>query len=235
MVESKAIMSQAKGMSVDDSGVNAEAALEIVEITPELKERAVTVLLEAFKAEEITSYQIDMGRPSSLRRAGILDGIFLQLYLESGRPLLAALDNGQLAGVGVIRDPRIPISKRRATSLFIPNLPQIAALYAPRLVRSLRLLAATRPPKGLIKPYFTFEALGVHPDHQGKGVGMALMRKAQARVNENPEISGIYLITGSEKNQGFYESLGYDTLRINELGPVKAYHMFWQSPAFDTA
>lgn len=210
---------------------NAAAGIEITSITPELKKEVTDVLVEAFKTEETTVYHLDVERPSTLRRMAILDGIFVQLYQEAGRPGLAALKDGRVAGVGLIRDPRIPISKRRAAALVIPGLYQILALFAHRPVRSLRILAAAKHPKGLTKPYFTFEALGVHPHHQGQGVGKALMRKVQAAVSEDPELSGMYLNTGSEKNRAFYESLGYDTLRIDDLGAVKVYHMFWQNPA----
>jgi GNAT superfamily N-acetyltransferase len=218
--------------AMGESDHKAGAGVEVVTITPELKEEATAVLVEAFKTEETTAYHVDMERPSSLRRMAILDGIYLQLYLEAGRPLYAAVRDGRVVGVGVVRDPSLSMPKWRAAALFLPNLPQILLLFARRPLRFLRILAAAKHPKGLTKPYFTFEALGVHPDHQGEGAGSALMRKAQALGKENPALSGIYLNTGSEKNRGFYESLGYDTLRIEDLGAVKVYHMFWQNPAF---
>ncbi len=93
-------------------------------------------------------------------------------------------------------------------------------------------MAATRHPQGLTKPYFTVEMLGVHPEHQGKGVGSALLRAVQARGKSDPAVSGIYLNTASEGNRAFYENRGFDTLRIEDLGAVKVYHMFWQNPAF---
>ncbi|MEW6554681.1 MAG: GNAT family N-acetyltransferase [Actinomycetota bacterium] len=208
------------------------AGIEIVRITPELAERAVAVLVEAFKNEEATSYEIDTSRQGALRRMGTLDGIYLQLYLESGRPLLAAMKGVEVVGVGILRDPRIPLSRRRVASLVLRNLVPLAALFAPRPLRALRVEATAQPPKSLTRPYFTFEALGVHPDYHGQGVGSALMREAQARIKAEAAISGMYLNTGSAKNQGFYESHGYHTLRIDDLGPVKVYHMFWTNPTF---
>lgn len=208
------------------------AGMEIVSLAPELVEEAAALLAEAFRTEEITSYHVDMSRTSAMRRMRIMDGILLRLYLEAGRPVVAAVNNGNLVGVGLVRDPRRRVSARRAVALALPNLFQLAALFAPRPLRTVRVIKAVKHPKVLSKPFFTFEVLGVHPDHQGMGAGKALMRRVQAMVEEDPEISGIYLNTGSEKNQAFYESLGYDTMRVVDLGQVRIYHMFWHNPAF---
>jgi ribosomal protein S18 acetylase RimI-like enzyme len=214
-------------------GNDAEkTGIEVVAIVPEIKEEATVALVEAFKTEETTAYHLDMKHPGSIRRMAIFDDIFIQLYMEAGRPLYAAVEDGHVIGAGIVRDPRIRISKRRSVALILPDLLQILLLFARRPVRSLHIMVAAKHPKGLIEPYFTFEALGVHPDHQGRGAGKALMCKAQSLVEENPGISGMYLNTGSEKNRAFYESLGYDTLRIEDLGQVKVYHMFWQNPSF---
>lgn len=217
---------------MDGGSTRGNAEIEVVRLTPELRNQATDVLVEAFKTEETTNYHVDMKRPSAPRRMRIVDDIFMRLYLEADRPIFVAVRDGRVTGVGMVLDPRKPIDKRRAAALVLPNLPQILALFGRRPVRSLRVLNAAKHPKGLTKPFFTFEALGVHPDYQGQGVGGALMREAQALLHGEKAISGIYLNTGSEKNRGFYESLGYDTLRIDDLGAVKVYHMFWQSPAF---
>ncbi len=206
--------------------------VRVAELSVGLKDQAVEVLVEAFKTEETTAYYLDTDRPSTIRRMAMLDDFFVQLYLEAGRPVIAAMKDGRVVGVGLVRDPRKPISKRRAGALFLPAFPQLLLLFARRPLRSLRVMKAARHPRGLSRPFFTFEALGIHPDHQGKGAGRALMQEAQAMVGDDHAVSGIYLNTGSEKNRAFYESLGYVTLRIDDLGPVGIYHMFWHNPAF---
>lgn len=230
MIELDAVKKRDKGMpmneKVDGTG------MEVVAVTPGMVEEVTGVLVEAFKGEETTNYHLDMKNPSTPRRMAVVDGIYVRLYLEAGRPVLAAVNNGRVTGVGMVRDPRIHISRRRAVSFIARNLHHILALYGRRPIHGLRILRAVRQPRGLTKPYFTFEALGVHPDHQGKGAGRALMRAVQASLEGEQRISGIYLSTGSEKNRAFYERLGYDTLRVDDLGEVKVYHLFWQNPTF---
>jgi len=151
-------------------GNDAEkTGIEVVAIVPEIKEEATVALVEAFKTEETTAYHLDMKHPGSIRRMAIFDDIFIQLYMEAGRPLYAAVEDGHVIGAGIVRDPRIRISKRRSVALILPDLLQILLLFARRPVRSLHIMVAAKHPKGLIEPYFTFEALGVHPDHQGRG------------------------------------------------------------------
>jgi len=208
------------------------AGLVIAALTPGLVEPAACMLVEAFKSEEATNYHLDTRRPATLQRMGIIYGILLRLFLKSGRPVFIALRDGEVEGALVLTDPRIPVSKRRIVALILPKLLRIHAHVTSRPIRSLRIMTATRHPQGLTKPYFTVEMLGVHPDHQGKGVGGALLRAVQARGESDPTVSGIYLNTASEGNRAFYENRGFDTLRIEDLGAVKVYHMFWQNPAF---
>ena len=217
---------------MDKNDHRTGAGTDVIDLTSGLKEQAVEVLGQAFKTEETTAYQLDMRRPSTLRRMAVLDDIFIQLYLEAGRPVLAAMRDGCVAGVGIVRDPRIRLPKIRAAALFLPRSPQLVLLFARRPLRFLRVMKSAKTPKGLTKPYLTFEALGVHPDHQGAGAGKVLMHKVQALAKDDTAVSGIYLNTGSERNQAFYESLGYDTLRIVDLEAVRIYHMFWQNPSF---
>ena len=218
---------------MDEDRNRAAAGVDVVRLVPELEEQAVEVLVQAFKTEETTAYHLDTTRPSTVRRMAVLDGIFLQLYLEAGRTVLGAMRDGRVVGVALVRDPRINLSKMRAAALFLSRSHQLVLLYARRPLRFLRVMWGAKSPKGLTKPYFTFEVLGIHPDHQGMGAGKALMREVQAMVEEDPSISGIYLNTGSERNQAFYESLDYATLRIVDLKAVKIYHMFWRNPAFE--
>lgn len=209
--------------------------MEIVPLGAELLEQATDALVEAFKNEETTAYHLDTSRPLALDRMGILDGIFLKLYLEAGRPMLAAMEDGEVIGVAIASDPRLPISKRHAIALLSANIYQLIMLFSRHPLRTARIAAATKNPRGLKYPYLTVEALGVRPDHHGKGAGTALMRGIQAIAERDARLSGIYLNTGSQRNRSFYERLGYENLRVFDLGKVRVYHMFWRNPAWEWA
>jgi GNAT superfamily N-acetyltransferase len=64
------------------------------------------------------------------------------------------------------------------------------------------------------------EQVSVHPDHQGRGVGRALMDVAHgwARATERPAVT-LTTFDAVEWNRPLYEHLGYRVLQDHELGP----------------
>jgi len=217
---------------MDGKSQRASDAIEIAQLTPDLEEQAVGVITQAFKTEEVVSYHLDMDHPATLRRYSCLVGTLCELYLAAGRPIFTAIRDGRVVGAGIVRDPRKAIPLRSILSILPPRLPRLAALFYRHPVKAVRVFAAARHPKGLAKPFLTFEVLGVQPDHQGRGVGRRIMEEALAFAMGEREISGIFLNTGSVKNQRFYENRGYVTLRIEDLEEIRVYHMFWHNPTF---
>jgi ribosomal protein S18 acetylase RimI-like enzyme len=209
----------------------AAGGIEVVRLAPELKKQVTGVIAEAFKTEEVANYHLDMDHPATLRRYSCLVDTFCELYLAAGRPVFTAILDGRVVGAGMVRDPRKPIPVRSILSILPPRLPRLAALFSRHPMKAVRVVAAARHPRGLGKPCFTFEVLGVHPEYQDRGVGRRIMEEAQAFVAGDPQISGIFLTTGSTKNQEFYKRRGYLTLKVIDLDAVKVYHMFWQNPA----
>lgn len=78
--------------------------------------------------------------------------------------------------------------------------------------------------------------VGVHPDHQGRGIGKSLM----SRLNEAADIVGMacYLYCAGERNKGFYESVGYsvagrkvvkDPTKEEDGEPISIYLMTRES------
>jgi ribosomal protein S18 acetylase RimI-like enzyme len=61
------------------------------------------------------------------------------------------------------------------------------------------------------QPHWYLWNLAVHPDHQGKGIGTALVRDMFSRTEQ--EGYGIYLETQNPRNVGYYEQLGFVVLR----------------------
>ncbi|MDE5414296.1 GNAT family N-acetyltransferase [Alkalihalobacterium chitinilyticum] len=68
------------------------------------------------------------------------------------------------------------------------------------------------------------EAIAVHPDYQGYGIGKALMEKVH-QISES-DAMGTYLFTADKKNQQIYEYLGYKTVEECPSKVLTVYHMF---------
>ncbi len=67
----------------------------------------------------------------------------------------------------------------------------------------------------LREPHWYVHVLGVHPSHQGKGLGGALMQPALARADA--QRVPVYLETSNERNLTFYGHFGFDVVQEVEV------------------
>lgn len=73
------------------------------------------------------------------------------------------------------------------------------------------------------EPHWCLEVLGVDPDHQGSGLGSALVRTGVERADSIQ--SAIYVDTSAEANVGFYERFGFEV--IEEMAVTDLDLPFW--------
>lgn len=77
--------------------------------------------------------------------------------------------------------------------------------------------------------HFYLQILGVNPDHQGKGVGSALLKPVLHICDR--EGYGAYLETSKEKNLGFYERHGFVVNNQVDPGPgAPPVWTMWRDP-----
>ena len=78
------------------------------------------------------------------------------------------------------------------------------------------------------EPHYYLAVLGTHPDHQGKGVGSALM----APVLEHCDADGVpaYLESSKEQNVPFYRRHGFEVTERLELPGGPPVWLMWRDP-----
>lgn len=64
-------------------------------------------------------------------------------------------------------------------------------------------------------PHYYLEVIGVHPDHQGMGLGSRLMAPMLARADS--ERLPCYLETQTESNVAFYQKRGFEVVEVMDL------------------
>lgn len=74
------------------------------------------------------------------------------------------------------------------------------------------LYRATKPPADLPKNYCTLEVFAIDPGYQSKGIASRLIEQIELNHLAGNNFSGIYLITGEDKNVNIYEHLGYEVV-----------------------
>jgi ribosomal protein S18 acetylase RimI-like enzyme len=74
-----------------------------------------------------------------------------------------------------------------------------------------------------LEPHWYLGTLGVDPDHQGRGVGTALLRYWLAHAEGDGSIA--YLETDLQGNVGFYERQGFAVERETRVLGVRVWCM----------
>jgi ribosomal protein S18 acetylase RimI-like enzyme len=84
-------------------------------------------------------------------------------------------------------------------------------------------------------PHYYLEVIGVHPDHQGKGLGSRLMAPMLARADS--ERLPCYLETQTESNVAFYQKRGFEVVEVMDLpdGGPRGWLMLRPPPPSDQA
>jgi ribosomal protein S18 acetylase RimI-like enzyme len=106
--------------------------------------------------------------------------------------------------------------------------PAMARVTGRNSLRGMRLMSALdrRHPT---EPHWYLAVLGTHPDHQGKGVGSALLAPVLARCDA--EGSGAYLESSKESNVPFYRRYGFEvTERLELPGGGPPVWLMWREP-----
>ena len=94
-------------------------------------------------------------------------------------------------------------------------LPDVAAANA--VATRWKALAETHPDR---PPHYYLSLLGTHPDHRGKGLGMALLAENLAMIDS--EGVSAYLESSNPVNVPYYQRFGFDVtgeIRLPGSGP----------------
>jgi len=200
--------------------------IEIKDLPSDKIDEAVEVMLTAFKDETLTSSWLDLTDPKLKNAYATVVKIIYIIHLDSGDPIYTAIEKDSIVGVAALSTPYVKKSKSKSVILIIKNLPRLIRVI-PKAIKAARALyAVTKPPANLPKNYCTFEIFAVDPEYQGKGIGRHLLEHLHRHQFDKSNISGIYLVTGDEKNVKIYERFGYEVVEKRGTKGLIAYHMF---------
>ena len=197
--------------------------------------RAAALIAASFREEGFTRNTLKLTTPEQRQRFAEAGEVRLLLSQAGGEQVLAATIGETLAGVAIVRPPapqaapwyqQVGIVLRHAPRL----LPMLKDMY---WWRTLQIIPAGILSVTLPRPYYTLDILAVSPECQGQGVGRRLLEHFHALCDQDEQASGIYLITGDEKNTRIYRRFGYEIVETKQGGALTVWHMFRPHPARD--
>ncbi len=177
---------------------------------------AKSLLYNAYRYEPTFQYLFDAGKPGYDQRvrATIREGV--ELHFSMGQEAIGLVHEDSLVAVAFISRPDIRLNLVEQFSWRIRMMLTAGFSATNRFIEYHEGVMACLP-KGVSH---RLPLLGVHPKHQSKGFGRALMGAVERICREDPRSCGIGLDTGNSRYLKFYESLGYQKVGEVRLGKV---------------
>lgn len=172
---------------------------EIIQLGAAHRDRAVATLAAAFHDDPAMVYMLP-DPASRARRLARLIGWMVNQHLKIG----LVLGTPEVSAVTLWREPgRVHYHE----PLWHPGALRFLPIFGRHLPRALRTDdgITTHLPKG--EEWIYLKMAGVHPEHQGKGLGGAMIRTGLARGAKRGVPS--VLETATPSNVGLYQRLGY--------------------------
>lgn len=109
----------------------------------------------------------------------------------------------------------------------VRNTPALARVFGRRLIANLGVLS-TLERHHPTEPHYYLEFLGTAREHQGRGLGGALLQPMIQRCDD--EGVGAYLESSKESNVAFYGRFGFEVTEVitHKAGPQQ--WLMWRSP-----
>jgi GNAT superfamily N-acetyltransferase len=114
-----------------------------------------------------------------------------------------------------------------STGELVRVLPSLLGALRHRLVRSLSLLSAMEEVHPA-EPHHYLEFVATHRDHQGKGLGAAVLQPALDQADD--EGVGAYLESSKERNVAFYGRHGFRVTREIRFPRGPKVWLMWRDP-----
>lgn len=197
--------------------------IECMPVREEELEKAMELLMQSFKEEAITSRAFDFTKNNAEKILVKLSILKAEAYLQNDSPILTAKVNGELAGIVIVKEKSTLTKKQMLDIIWPAGIQALPVVTKIKWRKAAKLSQAIKESKKIPEPFITLEAIAVHPDYRGLGVGKALMQKVQDIATE--EGKTIYLYTGDKKNEELYRHLGYTTLEQRAVDNIVVYHM----------
>jgi predicted N-acetyltransferase YhbS len=185
-------------------------------LTPADVPAASAALARAFEDDPVMSWLY----PGLTRMERFFGGFELKLHVPNG----AVYTTDDVAGAAIWAPP----NKWRTSGLDVlrvaPGLLRITGSRLGRALGTMRAIEGKHPKE----PHYYLAVLGTDPEHQGKGVGGALMTPMLERCDR--EGTPAFLESSKESNVPFYRRFGFEVTGEIQLPKGPKVWPMWRDP-----
>lgn len=191
----------------------------VIELSRKWLEPASQVMALAFEREPLINYVLATNTPEQ-RRAFFIH--MCEIRYDMGWPILGYVQDSRLVGVALTS---VPGAQEWPASLVrsYMQLGDIIGLDALKRLEAYTQLSNRHRPK---EPHVYFGAIGLDPQHRGKGYGGALVEAVQDVSRQHPTSTGVALDTETPARVPYCEGFGYRVIAQDKLGPNDVWVLF---------
>ena len=190
-------------------------------------DEAIDALCAAFADYPVMRYTLADAGARYEERLRALIGFFCRKRWVRGWPVLGVRVGGRIAAAALINEPDAAPTPGEIESLREELVDVIGKDAYRRLMRYETESDVDAPEE----PHHFLGVLGVHPEHQGKGLARILLDELARMSLESPQSTGICLNTEDPNNVPLYERMGYRILGHRRIDQdLETWCMFRPSP-----
>ncbi|MGB3656161.1 MAG: GNAT family N-acetyltransferase [Rivularia sp. (in: cyanobacteria)] len=196
--------------------------IQITDLNTKHTENIIEIFFNTFKNYPLMQYFFGDSYKQSMKH--LVESMCNETSI-SDNLLLGAFIEGKLQGVAFITPPEKP-NNNDFESTPTSSEEEFAKLIGEDALMRLEAYSNLKKANKPSSPHFYINALGVHPQSQGKGIGSTILSQVHHMSEQHSDSQSVALDTQTQKNVGYYQRFDYGISNKVELENVKNWFMF---------
>tara|TARA_R110002153_G_scaffold116140_2_gene259778 strand:- start:207 stop:824 length:618 start_codon:yes stop_codon:yes gene_type:complete len=196
--------------------------IKAIYLTAEDLKIAASILYKAYHDDPlfIDIFELEKEGYESRLRSAIREE--LNAFWQAKQPMIGLFEEERLLAVACLSDPSATLGPNRFWHWRLKMLLTAGFLGTKQMVEKESVVRAHMPSQ-----YFhMLSFIGVHPDHQHRGLGHVLMGAIDSVMLEDPKSEGVGMFVTLPKCLSFFEDGNYSLIEALEVGRIKGHIMF---------
>ena len=196
--------------------------IKAIYLTAEDLKIAASILYLAYHDDPlfIDIFEVEKEGYESRLRSAIREE--LNAFWQSKQPMIGLFDEDRLVAVACLNLPSTSVGSNRFWHWRLKMLLTAGFMGTKQMLEKESVVREHMPSQ-----YFhMLSFIGVHPDHQHRGLGHILMGAIESVMLEDPKSEGVGMFVTLPKCLSFFEDGNYTLIEAVQAGRIKGHIMF---------